>query len=777
MVTEPRLLPVSQKAKPRWKALNGRLNTSVHCREGELEIHLLQDGKFIVKQLFTLLSALETQPLRKITTGPLALAFWYDSIQTPFISGMKMQERFQLVFTNPEDHISFLDMMKGYFKIVQTPNPPVIRTPVALPGYSQSQITIESRGKALKGATRSLTKTQNKSKIGESQSQLCSTTTRSPLKSTPQVHDDQNVGDIQPQNNQPTNGADRPSSSNFSPGQEVSPSLSPSEDDATERLKKALLGNFSCSPSQAQKDTTPPAQDLICNNTKRINSNLNRQGSHDIDSARPLSSYQQFPSASLDSSICPTVPPHPIYRQDLMDVTSVDTISQMQAGIHNSEHPPETQFNPTDESEPLIVFSPCLIALPSPITTSLSPILKDRPEVADLLSIDLDEKHQVLLTEQQKEEERLRKCKRKRAEMEDELEEESEDDEDDLAQASTGVSIETKPNLLGGIHSVNLPKLPYGRGVYDLSQEDLRKLVEEVLFEQGFNRLTERVHSIIDGRLAELHREQPFFHTIHRSSLNDWYTPHCHQSQRHIYYQDSYPPTDHYNPQAYTHPGYSTNSTHPAYHDHIPTHTAQQFHYHPSNRLQSISTHSDHHKNFLKATQEMLTYSQQSYHTDHSQLDHKQRATLNEIQYHQSPNSPKKESDNWNEVLDVDFRHHTNHWPEQRESLTILSKSQSQGRYAASGYENGDCRSRRPAIDSYCGSDEMVTTEAESQVYSQFTFGGYQPPVQEPIKVQEEEHDIGDVSAELDEVEVEEEFDYDHEVAEEDRQLEDEVDG
>ncbi|WWD05429.1 hypothetical protein V865_003506 [Kwoniella europaea PYCC6329] len=491
MMTIPRLSPVSSKGKVKWEAINENITITVITRSSSnVEVHLIHQGRFIIKQIFERLSYMKS-PVRKIIHSDASMIFRYEPPQTPVISGMKMKECYQWKFVSNEDCRSFIQLMSGFFEISEHKS----QSPIKGNFVEPSQIIPSPPPKVsnLDNMPMASPTKPSPPKSSSSQSQH----TPSPHKRTktqPQREEGTKQGvEPVPTSIPPTN-----SSQIVELAAENTPS--PPIDEATERLKKTLLEDFKLppTPSDSQclqqehptalrsegKSTqvdTPPS---VYADRKVI---IDQSAGNGLNQSESQSTSRPKPGPSCGSSS-----------------------SSPRDGIHASVN--NCLGTPT-KSQPLIDFSSQSLDHPTHHSQVSLPNRAKDVSNSEHMSVDGEghfsniaiDNYPVLLIEEELEAQRLRKGKRKREEVEDDLEEE---DADAVADWHQKPRRDTSPHYSPNT-SKPLPKLPYGRGIYDLAPHDLENLVDQAMMESGFEKLVETIGHLIQRRLEH---ETPHYH-------------------------------------------------------------------------------------------------------------------------------------------------------------------------------------------------------------------------------------------------------------------------
>ncbi|WVQ65214.1 uncharacterized protein L199_003387 [Kwoniella botswanensis] len=503
MMTIPRLSPVSSKGKVKWETINENITITVITRSSSnVEVHLIHQGRFIIKQLFERLSYMKS-PVRKIIHGDASMIFRYEPTQTPVISGMKMKECYQLKFISNEDCRSFIQLMRGFFEISEhksqspikgnfvEPSQIIPSSPPKVPNIDNTPIAFPTKPSPLKSSSSQSQHTPRPPKRTKTQSQ-------------PEERSKKGVTPVRT----------TVSSTNSSPTVELGAENTPSPpiDEATERLKKTLLENFklpSAPPDsqcvQQEHPTALPSEVKSTQVDTPYSVYGDRKGTTDQSGGNDLN---QFESQSTSR---PTTGPN-----------CGSSSSSPRAGIHASvDNCPGT---PT-KSQPLIDFSSQSLDHPTHHSQESLPNKAKNVSNSEHMSVDGEghfsniaiDNYPVLLTEEELEAQRRRKGRRKREEVEDDLEEE---DADAVADRLQKPRRDTSPH-----HSPNtskpLPTLPYGRGIYDLAPHDLENLVDQAMMESGFEKLVETIGHLIQRRLKHE-------------------TTHYHPSQLQEYNQETY---------------------------------------------------------------------------------------------------------------------------------------------------------------------------------------------------------------------------------------------
>lgn len=352
-----------------------------------------------------------------------------------------MRETFQLGFSNSEELPSFLNLMQGYFTLVAATTPPKMRTPLdkqSQPGPSSSPTKSSAIiSSPFTSPTESVNEpSRNNSKTPTSFSQPKNTPSpakRSKSNKKSKLSQDIPSGQLSPP--QPISQSHTHQPTHIKLGEEATPTPSPPQDDATERLKKALLGNFQTFPSdRAHKKEGESHKSSISDGHIEA-------GEHSQANQSELSStVESSDSSATSSSDVPKVdlnshqelPPPAFPFSSSNELTQSCLLSS-----HNPDgnHHLSVQGNKLDvniESQPLIVFSPCLEPVSIPLYTNMESNLSassseenfDRHVLTSNLEDLFNTSHPVMLTDREYEVEKVRRGKRKRDELDDELEEE-----------------------------------------------------------------------------------------------------------------------------------------------------------------------------------------------------------------------------------------------------------------------------------------------------------------------------------------------------------------
>ncbi|WWC88167.1 uncharacterized protein L201_003072 [Kwoniella dendrophila CBS 6074] len=423
------------------------------------------------------------------------------------ISGLKMQETFQLNFLTNEDVKSFTKLLDGFFSLVESAQKTKIRNQPG--GEGQSQIPLSSPSKmTIINDTPQSSPTKSSKSIASSPSKRTSSSQKRSGSNSPKKKDNQE--DSQSTTAVPIstthNKLKRRSSEVLRLGGDITPS--PPKDDATERLKKALLGNFRPSPpipdqQRHEKETTPPSPSKASNDNP-----LERGISNNIDQIDHTAVEPELHNTNLSPQLgrnhhSPQTQPHnmnnTLPEQNKETVVQDIPIPELPAIELEMENP-----------QPLIVFSPCLEAVhlsqigtgtqPDQQNSDLHQAVEDEEELEQLLASN----NPIMLTNKEAEAMRINQSKRKFDELEEEWEEESQERSQRRFWSDT-------PFTTPASNDDGYPKLPYGRGVYDLASPDLEKLVDEVIMEKGFEMLVTKIESIVKSRLEVVSNQETNF--------------------------------------------------------------------------------------------------------------------------------------------------------------------------------------------------------------------------------------------------------------------------
>ncbi|WWC96658.1 hypothetical protein V866_003530 [Kwoniella sp. B9012] len=434
-----------------------------------------------MKQSFEHLS--RTDPsIRKIIHSDTSMIFRYEPSQTPVISGLKMKESYQFKFDSNEDCQSFIQMMTGFFEISEAKQQSVIKGNHVEP----SQAIISSPSKVFNSSNTSLkTPTKASSANLSSESQHLPDSQERTKSHSKSKEDSKRRG---------TPASTHIPSANASQkvvlGAEDKPS--PPVDEATERLKRTLLGDYrlpptpsDCQSVQQEHPSTSQAEGKSTQADTPPSLSADKRITTDQSAGSPLNRSE------------PQTTPRPKSRQ-----TCGPSSSSQRDGIHALVN--DCLGTPT-KSQPLIDFSSQSIGHPTHRSqVSLPRVVKDvstsEPMSVDgedhLSNIPIDD-YPVLMTHQELEAERRRKGKRKRQEVEEDLTADILDEEQDPVQHSQSGA--PPRSFLNDARTA--PQLPYGRGIYDLAPHDLENLVNQAMMESGFEKLVETIGHLIQKRL------------------------------------------------------------------------------------------------------------------------------------------------------------------------------------------------------------------------------------------------------------------------------------
>ncbi|WVW80446.1 hypothetical protein I302_102428 [Kwoniella bestiolae CBS 10118] len=494
MVTEPRLIPVSTKIKPKWSTISDDITLTIYTLPyTSMDIHLVHRGKPIVKQTFSPLSS-SGSAMRRITCGSSSAAVRYDSIQTPMISGMKMRETFQLAFTSAEDCRSFLRMMDGFFNIVESTS----NTTPQSQGFSEepSQLLLSSPSKAstirsfpFSSPTKSV-KRRTSSQLQSQQTSITQQRSRTNTKAKKAV-DQPLTTSIPLSTNDSTMQKERVGTVQL--GEELTPSP---HDEATERLKRGLLGTFKPSP-------TPPEE--APNRMKLKSPSLPRDT---IVQSKSHPAYEDKGVMTADVWANSQGPFHSQGGTRFSQNSETQLSSSFSRNIPSASRN-HTKTTDTTPDQPLISFSQSphnsqdliiqrSMSQPRPNIISPSNAFTWQEGSSERLP---EASHPVMLTQGESEAERVRRGKRKRSELEDELEE-----EEQVSQNShlSGLAHHTSSSD----HHSAPPQSLYPIGIYYMSSSDLEEFVFGVVLEQGFEPLLTRIVRLMEAQLEVVSQTQ-----------------------------------------------------------------------------------------------------------------------------------------------------------------------------------------------------------------------------------------------------------------------------
>ncbi|KAK6907650.1 hypothetical protein I203_101648 [Kwoniella mangroviensis CBS 8507] len=505
MMTNPRLLPVSSKGKAKWETITESITITVIARSSSnVEIHLIHRGRFIMKQSFQHLSRTDAS-IRKIIHSDTSMIFRYEPTQTPVISGMKMKESYQFKFDSNEDCQSFIQMMTGFFEISEAKQQSTIKGNHVEP----SQAIPFSPSKVSKSGNTPFTSPTKASPANSSPESKRSPGSQERTKSRSKSKEESKSGD--------TPASTHSASINVSQKVEITAEDTPSPpvDEATERLKRALLGDYKLPPTPSDSQSVQQEHPST-SQAKGKSTQADTPLSVSVDEKITTDQSAGFPLNQSESQVTP----RPKSRR-----TCGPSSSSQKDGIHASVN--DCPGTPT-KSQPLTDFSSQSVDHPTHYYQVSSPNKAKDVSTSEFMSVDGEDHlsnipnipiddYPVLMTHQELEAERKRKGKRKRQEVEEDLTADVLDEEQDPVKHSQN-GAQTRSFLNDAKTS---PQLPYGRGIYDLATHDLENLVDQAMMESGFEKLVETIGHLIQKRL-------------------DGYTAHHRPTHLHTHFQETH---------------------------------------------------------------------------------------------------------------------------------------------------------------------------------------------------------------------------------------------
>ncbi|WWD18210.1 hypothetical protein CI109_102660 [Kwoniella shandongensis] len=493
----------------KWESFSkGTIQIDPDASAPSILIEIKQGPCILLSRTFTPLNTfpVSNKPFRKITYTAKQAAFRYDLPNTSLNAEEKSQEPFQISFDSTATLASLIEALRSCFIIQPMGEGKISGVRSILPTPSQ----LGSNNARIK--TLSVTQSKNNA---QKQASSPAEDAAPPKKKAPDLTASTPTGESQ----QSVTVVHR--------SQQTSSRISPASDnqatdDSTSDLKRALLRGFKPLPTATESANKTAREDVSRKDIgNKVQQSASLTGQHGIVHGGTI--FEPSESLPRTQQSSPRDPINSVAGDFGMTQSQLLVVESQIQGESQLELEP-TLSNRTQAENPapqrvsnimdLITFSPIptgqnLVQL-GPQTRGETPAsrqLNDTSSGSYVTAVETLEQYPPLMTD---EAQRARDHAKK---QEDDLE--LEDEATSLREmASPSQSSASHPNALLltlNDHAQERPvTLPYGRGIHDLHPQDLKKIVEDVLMENGFQTLCVNVGEILATQLMEQRR--PYYY-------------------------------------------------------------------------------------------------------------------------------------------------------------------------------------------------------------------------------------------------------------------------